>query len=763
MTGLLLIRDLAVVLLIAGAAAWVCRRLGLSAIVGYLLAGAVVGPYTPPFALVADLERVQTLAQLGLVFVIFAVGLNLSISRLKRMGLSVVLATGVAAILVLNGGRVLGWSTGWDGTASLFLAGMLMVSSSAIISKVLDELNQSHERHGQLALGMTVLEDVVAILMLTLLTSLVRLGGGTPPLVSTLGGLGAFVVFIVLVSLRFLPGLLARVSRGAPPEVRTLLVAGLVLALAWLAARAGYSPALGAFLLGAILGGTRFKAAIERSFEGLHQVFGAVFFVAVGMLVDFRLLREAWPLVLALSAAALLLRPAACALGFLAVGNNGREAVLAGLCLAPLGEFSFIIAQLGVDGGILPPTAYPAAVGASLVTSLAAPLLMRHSAGIQARLARLAPLSAQRGVAFYHDWLARLRVRQGESLLWRLTHRRFLQVGVLMLFITALMLFANPLYARARAYGGGTGPTFPLLFWNVLGLLILAPLIAVWRNLAALSMILAEAATSGARKQRRLQLLLETALRAVATVVLGAWLIALLPPGEHRARLAGAVGAMLAVVAAVFWRRFVRLHGRAEIEIARHFRDASHPAGASAWSSALPRQTAGWLLDLEEVAVPADSAHAGRTLSEIGLRKHFGCSVVGIDRQGHGIVNPSADARVYPGDKLLLLGNPEQLAPAAREAARFSATAGGAGFDELTLESVVVPGGCGCAGKTLVELDLIRRAGVQIGGIRRAGRVMAAPTGRDHLESGDELLVLGTHAQIRAFARLLHPDGDEGV
>ena len=291
MTGILLIRDLAVVLLIAGAAAWLCRRLGLSAIVGYLVAGAIIGPHTPPFALVADLDRVQTLAQLGLVFLIFSIGLNLSLSRLKRLGLSVILATAIGAVLVLNGGRLFGWALGWGVTASLFLAAMLMVSSSAIISKVLDELNLTHERPGQLALGMTVLEDVVAILMLTLLTSLIQFGGDKPPpLMPTFGALGAFVVFIALMSLLIMPKLLARVSRGGLPEIRTLLVGGLLLALAWLAVKVGYSLALGAFVFGAIVGSTRYKADIERSFEGLDQTFGAVFFVAVGMLVDFSVL-----------------------------------------------------------------------------------------------------------------------------------------------------------------------------------------------------------------------------------------------------------------------------------------------------------------------------------------------------------------------------------------------------------------------------------------------------------------------------------------
>jgi monovalent cation:H+ antiporter-2, CPA2 family len=760
-TGILLIRDLAVVLVIAGAAAWLCQRLGLSAIVGYLVAGAIIGPNTPPFALVADSDRVQTLAQLGLVFLIFSIGLNLSLSRLKRLGLSVIVATLVGAVVVLNGGRLFGWALGWSVTASLFLAAMLMVSSSAIISKVLDELNLTHERAGQLALGVTVLEDVVAIAMLTLLTSLVQFGGAQPPpLVPTLGALAAFIVFIALLSLLIMPRLLARLSRSALPEIRTLIVGGLLLSLAWLAVQVGYSLALGAFVFGAIIGSTRYKDDIERVFRGLDQTFGAVFFVAVGMLVDFRVLLEAWPLVLGVTALALLLRPVACALGFIAVGNSSRESIQAGLSLTPLGEFSFIIAQLGVESGVLPKSAYPVAVGASLLTSLAAPLLTRRAESLSHRAVNLTPSLVGKWIAFYHDWLGRLRQRQTANVLWQLTSKRFLQVGIHMLLVSALLLFATPIYLKIKAAVGQDWlfpRGLPLLFWSGFGLLLLGPLIAIWRNVSALAMILAEAATAGARRQQRLRPLLETALRVVALVALVAWLLALLPTGWSLLGAAGVVWLLLVLVATIFWRRLVRLHSRLEIEMLEQFKRASHSTVTSAWSDALPQQTADWNLDIDEVTLPSDSVHAGKTLGQLAVRKHFGCSIVGIDRQGYGIVNPRADTVLYPQDKLLLLGSAEQLARAARELGASASADTITDFDELTMETLTVQPDSQLTGKPLLELDLIRKTGVQIGGIRRGAERILSPSGRDQLHTGDDLLVLGTHAQIKEFAALLSP------
>lgn len=762
MTGLLFIRDLAVVLLIAGGVAWLCQRLGLSAVVGYLLAGMIIGPHTPPFALVADIDRVQTLAQVGLVFLIFSIGLNLSISRLKRLGLPVIIATVVGAVIVLNGGRLFGWAVGWGGTGSLFLAAMLMVSSSAIIGKVLEELNLTHERAGQLALGVTVLEDVVAITMLTLLTSVAQFGGDAPPaLAPALGTLAAFIALLALLSLLVIPGLLARVSRDGQPEIRTLLVGGLLLSLAWLAARAGYSLALGAFLFGAIVGSTQYRVDIQRAFEGLGQTFGAVFFVAIGMLVDIRLLLEAWPLVLGVAALALLLRPIACALGFLAVGNTTRESLQAGLTLTPLGEFSFIIAQLGVSSGHLPQAAYPVAVGASLLTSLASPILARRAEPLSHYIMRAEPPRLRQWLGLYHDWLIRLRGQQPHGSLWKLTNKRLLQIGLYVLAVSALLLLAEPIYGRAIAHLGHLrlpARAIQVMFWGGFGLLLLGPLIAIWRNTAALAMILSEAATSGPFPRGSARRLLEMALRGAALAALAAWLLALLPVSFLSPGAIAIFVIALAIVAAIFWRRLVHLQSLVEIQLRDEFARASHAAATSAWPPSLPQQSADWDLDIEEITLPGDSAHAGKTLGQLATRARFGCSVVGIDRQGYGIVNPSADTVLFPRDRLLLLGDADQLARAGRELTSGSAMSESpTSFDELTMETLTVPLRSPLSGKTFVDLDLIRRVGIQIGAIRRGPDHQILPRGHDRFADGDELLVLGTPAQISAFAALLSP------
>lgn len=760
MAGMEFIRDLAVVMVIAGAVGWICQRVGLSLVVGYLVAGAIIGPFTPPVQLVADLDRVQMLSQLGLVFLIFSIGLDLSFQRLRRLGVSIAVATVVGALLVFYGCRVAGLALGWSNTQSLFVAGMLMVSSSAIISKVLQELNATHKRPGQLALGVTVLEDVVAVVMLTILSTVVQFGGEkSPQITQTLGTLSAFIAALLLISLLFVPRLLLRLTRSGNSEVRTLVVIGLVLSLAWLAARAGYSLALGAFLLGVIVASTPQKPEIKRVVEGIRDMFGAVFFVAMGMLVDFGLLIQAWPLVLGMTVFALVFRPLASAFGLVLGGNSMRDSVRAGLALAPLGEFSFITAQMGVAAGLIPDTFFPMAVGASLLTTLAGPTLIRRSDAISAAVERRLPLFAREWIAFYDSWLKRLGQHQQRSVVWRLTGWRLAQTAVQILSVSALILFVAPVYRRIERVVGDDWlfPNgLPILFWSIYGLVLLAPLVAIWRNTEALAMIYAESATRGTARHRALRPVLQTALKTVTMAMLVIWLLVLLPFGQSLVWVSVAVAGILGLLAAVFWRRLVRWHSRMEIELQTQLKSALGSDAGSNLSQALRERQEDWELQAAEFVVPDFAECAGRKIGELALRTRFGCSIASIDRQGFSISNPSSGTGIYPRDQLLLIGSTAQIEEATRVLGAPKASGPAYEIEELSLEVVKVPQGSACGGQTLLELDLIRKIGVQVAGIERNGRRTLTPSGGDRIEPGDDVLALGTQRQLQDFRELLN-------
>ena len=349
MSGIDFIQDLGLVMLIAAAAAWLCQRLALPVVIGYIVAGILIGPHTHSFALISSPDRIQSLAQIGLVFLIFSIGQGIKLQRLRKVGLPMVLATLAIAALVLIGCRLLGNAVGWPATQSFVLAGMLMVSSTAVLGKSLRDANATHSRFGQTALTVTALDDLVAVVTLTVLTSLVQVGQADSMMVfGTVIRLKAVIVTMVIGALLLVPPLLHYLSRSISSEVRSLVVVGLLFTMALLSAKAGFSAALGAFLLGAIVSTTGRAEQVDRVLGGLCEVFAPVFFVAIGMLFDFKLIVEVWPLVLGVFVMAVLWRTIAATVALLLVGQPMRDAARAALCLTPIGEFSLIIALTGV-------------------------------------------------------------------------------------------------------------------------------------------------------------------------------------------------------------------------------------------------------------------------------------------------------------------------------------------------------------------------------------------------------------------------------
>lgn len=762
MNGVNFIQDLAIILAAAAVLGWLCQRAGLSAVVGYLVAGMVVGPHTPPFAFVKDEASIATAAQVGLVFLMFSIGLRLSLRRLQRLGAGLLLAVFLGAVLTYFGTRALGAVIGLDGTQTLFLAAMLMVSSSAIIGKVLHETGTAHERPGQLAMGVTVLEDVVAVVMLTVLNSVVALGAagggageGPAGLGETIGGFGAFVVFSGVMGLLIVPWLLRKMTVKADEELQTLATAALLFGLAIIAYRAGYSLALGAFLLGTIVAETPHRHQVERIFEGMRDVFSAVFFVGIGLQIDVRALGEAWWMILSLTLFTVVLRVGAVSTGLTLTGAPHREALRAGLVATPIGEFSFIIAQLGVAAAAVPPRYYPLAVGLSLLTSLTAPLLTRRSDVIADAILRRRPRWLVGALDAYQEWLERLRERQAGNLLWKLSRKRVIQIVVELLFVAGLLVFAEPMESAISSRLGQDwlfpgGPTF--LFWTALVVVALVPLFAVWRNVGALALIVAEFSTQAQPqpKRERLRGLIANGIRLVATVLLVVWVGSFAPAGAARVTLLG--GALVATTALlVLRRRMIYWHSELEVGLQEVLSD-SGPGRMSATSVPWLGKHEEWKLSVSDCVVPDLAACAGCSLAQMNFRARFGCTVVGIERQGTMIPLPGPDQALFPRDKVLFLGTPEQAAAAKAFLGAVSVGADeGSDFDVVGLETVTVPAGSRAVGSTLGELAPAARHGVQIAGLRRGSVRVLSPGAEEHVGQGDELLALGTPVKLRAF------------
>jgi monovalent cation:H+ antiporter-2, CPA2 family len=770
MHGLNFIQDLAVVLVVAGVVGWICQRMGLSVVVGFLAAGMVLGPKSRAFSLVHEADSIEALAQLGLVFLMFSIGLRLSLRKLQRLGFGLMFATFSGALIMYYLSRMLGAAINLSSTQSLFLAGMLMVSSSAIISKILHETGANHEHSGQLAMGVAVLEDVVAVVMLALLGSMARVGGAhadPASLGETLLTFGAFVVLAGVVGLLLVPWLLKRLSISADEELQTIGLAAMVFVLAVVATRAGYSLALGAFLLGTIVAETSHRHQVERTFEGMRDIFSAVFFVAIGMQIDVgQLWREAG-LIAGVAAFTLVARPFAVTTGLTLIGTPLRDALRAGLTATPIGEFSFIIAQLGVGTavvpGLIPPKFYPLAVGVSLLTTLAAPLMVRRSARIADRVIGRQPRWLSDWLHAYHGWLERFRRQQKRNKLWQLSRKRFFQIGVEGLFVTGLLLFADLILdAIKRSVDPDwlfkNGPQ--VMFWVALCLIVLAPVVAIWRNCSALALLFAQVSASGHPRAVRLAPIVEATLKILAGGGMFLWLAAILPT-EGTARWLLLSSGLVALAALLLLRRqLVFWHSQLEVELHSVMDTADRKMSATTAPWLQPHGD--WNLQIIDCVLPDLADAQGKKITELDLRARFGCSVVGIERQGFMIPLPPPEAVLYPRDKVLLLGTAEQVKAGREFLVRVTgATDMDSQFEEVWMQSVMVPAWSRAVGHTLAELSPAQKHGVQIAGVNHDGQRVLNPSAQEILGANDELLVLGTPVQIRDFKLWLQEQGDE--
>lgn len=752
------IQDLGLVMLVAAAAGWLCRRFELPLILGYITAGILIGPHVPFLAVVDDTARIHSLAQVGLVFLVFQIGQGLQLQRLKTMGLPLILATLVIAILVFNGSRLLSYTLGWPPVYGLVLAGMLMVSSTAIIGKTLRDNNALHSTYGQVALTVTALDDLVAVVMLTLLAVIQTSAVVAPSaLAGTVFRLAAVMSVMLIVAVLAVPPLLKRLNRSAAGELRTLFIVGLLLAMALLSSKAGFSAAIGAFLLGSVVASTGHKVQVERSLGGLCDMFGALFFVAVGMLFDLKLLIKVWPLVLLVFVFSLVWRSAASTLALLLVGQRTGEAVRSGVCLTPIGEFSLIISLVAVELKIVPEWFYALAIGLCLLSTLATPVLIRRPGTISNWLERHQPAFAERAIAFYHDWIERFRHRQRSSLFWRLTGPRWVQIVIQVLFISGLVMFAQPAYRLAEKWlSPNAEPAIALtiVFWTAFAGLLLAPLIALWRMVEVVSMICAEAATRGHRHRARLQPAFEKLLHGAAYVAILVWISVFVP--YERLPVWGllAIATVAVGLALLFWRKLVRWHSRLETDLRERLSESGAEANGKPnkhWEQHGER----WNLGVREHVIAEGSRAAGKAIRDLPLRQMFSCTVAGIERQGHHLPNPEPETVLYPNDTLLLIGADADLRTADRWLAESQAVGENGRqptLADLCLEQLAVPASCRHTGKTYSELKLMQNLGVQVVGLERKGEARATAGKFDTLRPGDRLLVLGTQQQIQDMA-----------
>jgi CPA2 family monovalent cation:H+ antiporter-2 len=665
MHGLTFLQDLAIVMIVAAVVSLLFRQLKQPVVLGYILAGVIIGPHTPPFPLIADEEAIKTLSELGVIFLMFALGLEFSLRKLREVGATALIAASLEILLMVWAGYELGRAFGWAQMDSIFLGAILSISSTTIIIKALEESGKTKEKFAQIVFGILIVEDMLAIVMIALLSGFATTGSLAPVEIGmTIARLGAFLGALLVVGLIAVPRLLDYVARFKSNEMLLITVVGLCFGVSLLAFKLGYSVALGAFLIGAIIAEARQIAKIEALMHPVRDLFSAVFFVSIGLLIDPVLLLKYAGQIVIITAVVIVGKVFACSLGPFIAGHDQRSSLRVGMGLAQIGEFSFIIAALGLSLKVTSEFLYPIAVAVSVLTTLTTPYLIRWSDLLVSWFDRVAPRSVVGMLEAYSSWVGRLRENRDENPAGPILRKWGWQIALNLLLVSAIFISAvtmrGPILRWWPAVPGGLNGLKAMLWLGTM-VVSLPLLIASFRKLQAMAMLISEISVTREAAGERTIPIRAIVSGTIVAVGCGGFLlfILLLSSAILPSRNAMIVAALLVIVAAILlWRWFIRLYSKAQIALRETLEQppVTHRHPEMAPLPALLHEAG-----LKVIAIDERSPAAGKAIGELRLRTETGASVVGIERDSQNIINPGPDEEITAGDRVLVLGTPKQL------------------------------------------------------------------------------------------------------
>jgi len=669
------LRSLALVLCVAAATTVVFQRLRQPVVLGYLLAGMLVGPHTP-IPLFADERSTRALAELGVILLMFSLGLDFSLRRLLRTGPLALMIAVVETSLMAWLGATVAQLLGWGGMSALFAGAMVAISSTTIVVKSFGEIGVP-ARLRDLTFGILIGEDLIAVLLIALLTAIATGSGASALEVSvSVGRLTGFLVVVTGLGILVVPRLMRAIARL---RAETLVIAsvGLCFAFALLADAAGYSVALGAFLGGALVGESGVEREVARLIRPVRDIFVAVFFVSIGMLVNPAEAVAHAGAVFAFVAVVLVGKVVSVAVAAFLAGQGARTAVQAGMSLAQIGEFSFIIVGAGTALGAVPEALYSIAITVSACTALTTPWMIRASEHVAVVVDARLPKRLQTFAALYGSWLERLRAAPSSSGAWAAVRRQALPLLidalVLVLVVVGAALEGPPLTAWLTRAVPLSAPLAAVLVGIAAAVVALPFVVGLLRTVRGLGLVLgaialplpADGQVDFADAPRRAMAVgLQVAVLLLVAAPLVAVTQAFVPPQQGALTLGG----VLLVAAVDIWRRATTLqaHTRAAAQVivellSRHALPADEPLALAPLRDLLPG-----LGEPVPLRLAAGHHGTGRTLAALNLRGLTGATVLAISRAGASVTIPSGRETLQAGDVVALAGAPEAVA-AARE------------------------------------------------------------------------------------------------
>jgi CPA2 family monovalent cation:H+ antiporter-2 len=659
------LQDMAVVMVISAIVTVLFRQFRLPVVLGYIMAGIIIGPHTPPYSLVTNVHSIQTLSELGVIFLLFGIGLEFSLSKLLKVGMVSFAAATMEIFLMFWIGFSVGKAFAWSFMDSLFLGAILSISSTTIIAKILMDTKKLQEKFAQIILGILVIEDILAIVIIAILSGLASTGEFTfTSALTDLLKVGAFISGILFFGALIVPRLIRYIYSFENSEMMIIAVLGLCFGVSLIAAKLGFSVALGAFLIGAVIAETQQSKFIIRHFESIRDMFTAVFFVSVGMLFDPHIVvRFAVPIVI-ITFVTIIGKVFSCSFAAFLTGNSPTTSLRVGLGLAQIGEFSFIIAQMGESSQATSSFIFPLAVAVSSFTTLSTPFLMKYAEPITQFVFKCMPKPIVTFAGLYSGWIDKIHLAQGER------SRKKIFMDNLSVYLPRIIFYLLSMFGALRIAPEvfknfkipediGQIILAVVMFPFLLGLLYTVDAI-LWQTFMVPFM-----SQKHSLDGREAQKALHHVLRFAVVVVAGLIMLTLTPIFMHMIPVGFIVLGIVLLSALVLWGSMRKIHEKIEKTVLNFFeQDTLSEAQAEQTHDELVRliqKDYPWGVETQDFMVPLQESGINCPIKNLGLREHTGVTIVAIYRDENAIINPAADAVIAPGDVILLMGNKEQL------------------------------------------------------------------------------------------------------
>jgi CPA2 family monovalent cation:H+ antiporter-2 len=745
------ISDLGLILITASIVTIIFKWLKQPVVLGYIVAGFLAGPSFVFFPSVGDAENIKVWAEIGVVFLLFALGLEFSFKKLMRVGGTASIATLVNMGSMIAIGYLVGGMLGWSSMDSIFLGGMLSMSSTTIIIKAFNDMGLQKKKFAHVVFGMLIVEDLAAILMMVLLSTFaVSQNFEGRELFASVLKLVFFMLIWFIVGIYLIPTMLKKFDRYLNNETLLIVATGLCLGMVMFASSVGFSAALGAFVMGSILAETIEVKRIEHLVEPLKNFFGAVFFVSVGMMMNPRMIAEHIGTIVILTVVVLVGRVIFATLGVSASGQSLRVAVESGLSLAQIGEFSFIIATLGVSLKVIDEFLYPIIVAVSIITTFTTPYCINASSTAYRFLEKRVPRKWDRLLQGYAAAGYTTTINQRSD--WNTLLKQVLRLVAIYTCLCLAVIFLSTEFLQPIVLARIPSP------WG-------APLVAVVTILAIAPFMRAMMMRKNKSPEfkrlwadsrlNRSGLLTIIVSRILICVVLV--LAVLTPLFPHATALLFIVA--LLVVSVVVYSQVIKRHSR-QIE-QRFFENLNLKEMLEEQNAPINKKLVKDLLDkdlrVEEIEIAQNSTVIGKTLRELNFKQAIGVNIVSVIRGAEKINIPDGNEHLYPFDRIVVVGSDEEIQECLERVERCHTpqkTIGLLAVHHIVLSQYIVEARVPLAGKTVRDLNTREVAECMIIGIDRKGHSLINFGADTQLENGDVLWLAGEQEAVGAFGQV---------